>query len=117
MPEENKKSHWPILLIVLAALCLLGVLVYINGPPTGFKRLAATADMRKAVKLAPTLGIEANGCEESDGTYSAEYSKRRMLCTWVMWTNSIDCVGMGRLDPNATEIYLLIMHKYRIRMR
>ncbi len=73
--------------------------------------------MRKAVKLAPTLGIEADGCEESDGTYSAGYSKRRMLCTWVMWTNSIDCRGLGILDPDATQIHLLIMHRYRIQIR
>lgn len=105
------------MLMAAAVLCLLGGVIYINGPRAGFKRLAAIADMRKAVKLAPTLRIEANGCEESDGTYSAEYSKRRMLCTWVMWTNSIDCVGMGRLDPSATEIYILIMHRFRIRIR
>ena len=103
--------------MMAAALFLLAALVYINGPPAGFKTLATTTDMRKAVKLAPTLGIEAHGCEESDGTYSAEYSKRRMLCTWVMWTNSIDCRGMGILDPNATQINILILHRYRIRMK
>jgi hypothetical protein len=53
MPEEEKKPYWPWLLLVVAVLCLLGGLVYINRPPAGFKRLAATGDMFKAVKLAP----------------------------------------------------------------
>ena len=117
MPEENKKTLWPWLLMVVAVLCLLGGLVWVNRAPAGFKRLAATGDMRKAVKLAPTLGIEAHDCEESDGTFTAEYYKRCMLCTWEMWTYSIDCRGMGILDPSATEINILIMHRYRIRIR
>ncbi len=103
--------------MAVAVLCLLGWLVHINRPPAGFKKLAATADMFKAVKLAPTLGIEARGTEESDGTYTAEYYKRRMFCTWEMWTYSIDAAGMGRLDPSATETHILIMHRFRIKIR
>ncbi len=117
MPEENRKSHWAWMLMVAAVLCLLGVLVWVNRPPAGFERLAATVDMFKAVKLAPTLGIEAYGTEESDGSYSAGYYKRRMLCTWTMQTLSIDAGGRGILDPSSPRINILILHRYEIRIR
>lgn len=117
MPEEKRKSHWLSMLIVAAVFCLLGGLGWVNRPPAGFERLASTGAMFEAVDLAPTLGIEAHGCEESDGSYSADYYKQRMLCTWEMRTRSIDAGGRGILDPNATEVYILIMHRYQIQIR
>ena len=105
-PARTRSKRMVVWLVVAPAVLLLLALAlaYMLTPPKEFRRLAKMRDMRKAAATARSLGVEAYDCEESDGSFSVSYIKRRLLVQWYMCTHSADAAGRGILDPSFTQV-------------